>query len=74
MSILLKDLEELKKVDAQIYELDASKKYLILIPKPQNARHMETMQRVLEQAGIGVSIISGMDFGQFKMFELEHIS
>jgi len=35
---------------------------------------METMQRVLEQAGIGVSIISGMDFGQFKMFELEHIS
>ncbi len=71
MTVLLKDIEELKGL-GECYELDSTKRYLLLIPEVMSFSRAEDLAKILKQSGIQMAIVVGTGEGKWKVFEMEH--
>ena len=72
MAIVLKDVEELKGLSAEVFEFDPARKYLLLVPKVLSPGMMQTLRMVLRDRGLDASIICGFVTEGMRIFELEH--
>jgi DNA-binding LacI/PurR family transcriptional regulator len=72
MAIVLKDIEEFRKLDATVCEFDVTKQYLILIRTVESPAKLEIVRRLLAAHGVDALILNGVAAEQWKIFELEH--